>query len=57
MIRFNNKKNKIVKDIFHKSEAPEWLQILFMALGIALGFCIVLGFMFLAFGGYLYGDY
>ena len=36
------------------SEIPSWLQILGMVIGITLGFCITLGFMFLAFGGYLY---
>ena len=39
------------------TEIPEWLQILGMALGIALVFCAILGFMFLVFGGYLYETY
>ena len=39
------------------AEIPSWLQILGMALGIALVFCAILGFMFLVFGGYLYETY
>ena len=36
------------------TEIPEWLQILLMTLGIALGFCVFFWFMYFVFAGYLY---